>query len=489
VSRRRLRVAIIGSGFGGIGAAVKLARRTRAEIVIFERADALGGTWRDNHYPGAAVDIASHVYSYSFVKWDWRRTHATQPELWEYTNAVVDRFGLRDRIRLSTTVVAARWDDATRQYELELLGPDGPVGAERFDVVISATGLLSNPRYPDWPGLEEYRGISFHTSRWEHEHDLSRRRVAVVGTGSTAVQVLPAIAETAGHVTLFQREPGWVESKLERDLTPRERWVYRHVPLAQRLHRYWLFWKANRRFRGYDKGSRMQRRMRQRCLDFIAATVEDPRTRAALTPDHAWGCKRPIVATTYYAAFNRPNVELVPHAVVSATETGLVDATGAARDFDAIVFATGFQAQRMLAQLEVTGRGGRRLHDAWADRATAFLGTTVAGFPNLFILYGPNTNGGTSLIAQLEREAEVAVAAVRRLERGARAVDTSPEATRRYVEWIDRELASATSAKDSGCHNYFTDERGHIVTEWPRTQLVFWWVTKAWRRRGLRYER
>jgi len=487
MSRRRVRVAIIGSGFGGISAAVKLTQRTHADITIFERADRLGGTWRDNHYPGAAVDIASHAYSFSFIKWDWTRTHATQPELWAYTNAVVDRFGLRERIRLSTTVTAARWDDAANEYTVEFTRADGTTGAERFDAVISATGLLSNPRYPDWPGLADYEGIAFHTSRWEHEHDLSDKRIAVVGTGSTAIQVVPAIAEYAGHVTLFQREPGWVEPKHEREFTPRERWIYKHIPLAQRLHRYWLFAKANRRFRGYALDSRMQRRMQQICLDYINSTVEDPATRAALTPNYAWGCKRPIVATNYYEAFNRPNVELVPHAVVAATRTGLVDATGTARDFDVIVFSTGFQPQRMLAQLEVTGRGGVRLHDAWAERATAFLGTTVPGFPNFFILYGPNTNGGTSLIAQLEREAEIAVAAIRKLERGRRAVDTSAEATRAYVEWIDRELATATSAKNSGCNNYFTDERGHVITEWPRTHIVFWWITKAWRRKGLRY--
>jgi len=481
--RRRLRVAIIGSGFGGLAMAVKLSRRTHADFTVFEQADDIGGTWRDNRYPGCEVDIHSHIYSFSFMKYDWPRTHATQPELYAYANAVVDRFGLRDRIRLGTGVVEARWLGDEEGYEVRTT--DGR--AERFDVVVSAVGLLNVPRYPDWPGLEDYRGVAFHTSRWEG-HNLLDKRVAVVGTGSTAIQVVPALAPFVGRLIVYQREPGWIEPKSERAFAPLERWVYRNVPLAQRLHRYWLWWKANRRFRGYDRDSRMQRRMQEICRSFIDSTVRDPVTRAALTPDYPWGCKRPIVATTYYDAFNLPNVELVPHAVVAATPTGLVDASGAERDVDVVVLATGFQPQRFLANLEIVGEGGLRLHDAWEERATAFLGVTVPGFPNFFILYGPNTNGGTSIIAQLERQAELAVAAIRRLERGrARLVETDPAATVEYVRWVDRELATAASAKNSGCHNYFTDARGHIITEWPRTHLVYWWLTKAWRGRGLRF--
>ena len=466
---------------------MKLSKRTRAEVTIFEKEAQLGGTWRDNHYPGAEVDIASHIYSFSFIKYDWTRTHARRDELWAYTNFVVDRFRLRDRIRLSTRVTGARWIDDDAQYEVSFEGPDGSTGTERFDAVISAIGLLNVPRYPEWPGLDAFAGIKFHTSRWEHEHDLAGKTVAVVGTGSTAIQVVPGIADKVGRLYVFQREPGWIEPKAEREFTPRERWVYRNIPFAQRIHRYRLWEKANRRFTAYDSESEMQERMREVCTAFINDTVQDPATRAALTPDYAWGCKRPIVATTYYDAFNLPQVELVPHAVVSATPTGLVDAEGVERQVDVLVMSTGFQAQRILAPLDIVGRDGVHLHEAWEERATAFLGTTVPGFPNFFILYGPNTNGGTSIIAQLEREAEIAVAAIRRLERGARTVDTTPEATREYVDWIDDELATATSAKNSGCHNYFTDDHGHIVTEWPREHIVFWWITRAWRRRGLRY--
>jgi cyclohexanone monooxygenase len=480
---RPFRVAIIGSGFGGIATAVKLQRRTDAEFVVFEKAPGLGGTWYENRYPGCEVDIPSHAYSFSFLKFDWPRTHATQPELLAYAEHVVDRFGLRPHIRLNTEVREVRWSDATRRYTVT--ASDG--SAEEFDAVVSAVGLLSVPRLPDWPGLDDYAGIRFHTSLWEHEHDLAGKRVAVVGTGSTAAQVVPALASVVGDLTVFQREPGWVEPKSEREFTPRERWIYRHVPLAQRLHRYGIFWAAMRRFKANDATSRRQVMMRRLCEDFIARSVDDPETRAALTPDYPWGCKRPVVASTYYPAFNRPNVHLVPKAVTRATPAGLVDADGVEREFDVIVMSTGFQPTRFLAGLDVRGRDGVRLHEVWNERASAYLGVTVPRFPNFFILYGPNTNGGTSIIAQLERQAEIAVASIRRLERERdRVVDTDPEAARWWVRWIDRQLDTHANAMNAGCHNYFHAENGANVTQWPRTHFVYFLVTRLWRRRGLR---
>ena len=483
-ARRPLRVAIIGSGFGGIALAVKLQRRTSAEFTIYEQASGIGGTWFENRYPGCEVDIPSHAYSFSFIRKDWPRTHATQPELLAYAEEVVDHFGLRPHIRLETRVEAAVWSDVDQQYTVFTSTGE----AEQFDFVVSAVGLLNVPRYPDWPGLDEFEGVMFHTSRWEHEHELAGKRVAVVGTGSTAAQVVPALAPQVGELTVYQREPGWIEPKFERAYTPRERWIYRNVPGAQRLHRAYQFAVAGRRFKANDVRSSRQRTMRQACIDYIASSVIDPVTRAALTPDYPWGCKRPIVASTYYPTFNRPNVELVPHAVTRVTKTGLVDATGAERAIDVLVLSTGFQPQQFLANLRVTGAGGRDLHEAWAERATAFLGITVPGFPNFFILYGPNTNGGTSIIAQLERQAEVAVSAIRAIERRGRGqVDTDAAATTEWVSWIDRQLDTHASAMNSGCHNYYTVANGANVTQWPRTHLVYLLLTRFTRRRGLRF--
>jgi cyclohexanone monooxygenase len=483
--RRRgepLRVAIIGAGLGGIAAAVKLRKRTSATFVIFEQSAGVGGTWFDNRYPGCEVDVHSHAYSFSFLKYDWPRTHATQPELLAYAEHVVRRFGLTPHLRLNTRVTDLVWEESTSTYRLSTEHGD----SAEFDVVISALGLLSVPRYPEWPGLDTFAGPCFHTSRWE-QHDLTGKSVAVVGTGSTAVQIVPSIAPEAGRVYVFQREPGWVEPKNERDFGPRERWLYRNVPLAQRLNRAWIFHKGNRRFKGYDVGSRRQRRMRDVCERFVAGSIADPATRAAVTPDYPWGCKRPVLSSTFYPALNRPNVELVPHAVREVTPTGVVDATGAVRDVDVLVLSTGFQPTKFLASIDVKGRDGRSIHDVWRERASAFLGITVPGFPNFFILYGPNTNGGVSVIAQLERQAEVVVGAVRRLERTRRrSIDTSPAAARRFVTWVDRRLATSASAMNAGCHNYYHDPAGHNVTQWPAGHLAYALATRLLARFGLR---
>jgi cation diffusion facilitator CzcD-associated flavoprotein CzcO len=480
-----MRVAVIGAGLGGIAAAVKLRKHTSATFTIYEQSAGVGGTWFDNRYPGCEVDIHSHAYSYSFLKYDWPRTHATQPELLAYAEHVVARFGLKPHLRLNTRVTDLAWEESTSTYRLTTAQGD----TAEYDVVISALGLLNVPRYPDWPGLDTFAGPCFHTSRWE-EHDLAGKSVAVVGTGSTAVQIVPAIAPAAGRVYVFQRQPGWIEAKQEREFTARERWVYRHVPLAQRLHRARIFHQGNRRFRGYDVNSRRQQRMRALCSDFVASSIVDPAVRKAVTPDYPWGCKRPVISSTFYPSLNRDNVELVPQAVSRVTPAGVVDATGRERKVDVLILSTGFQPTRFLAGVDVKGRDGQSIHDAWRDRASAFLGITVPGFPNFFILYGPNTNGGTSVIAQLERQADVAVAAVRRLERGRkRSIDTSPAAAKWFVAWIDRRMATSASAMNAGCHNYYHDPAGHNVTQWPAGHFTYALATKLVSRLGLRAAR
>jgi cation diffusion facilitator CzcD-associated flavoprotein CzcO len=479
-----MRVAIIGAGLGGLAAAVKLRRRTTADFVIFEQSAGIGGTWRDNRYPGCEVDIHSHAYSFSFLKYEWPRTHATQPELLAYAEHVVEVFGLAAHLRLNTRVTGLVWEESAARYVLST--QDGE--RHEFDVVISAMGLLSVPRYPDWPGLASFTGTCFHTARWEPGHDLSGKTVAVVGTGSTAVQVVPAIASRVGQLYVYQREPGWIEPKREREFTPRERWIYRHVPLAQRAHRAWLFYQAVRRFKGFDVRSRQQRELREACQAFINRSIDDPGTREAVTPRYPWGCKRVVLASSFYQVLNRPNVELVPHEVTRVTPTGLVDAAGTERQVDVLILSTGFQPTSFLAGIEVKGREGRGIHDAWQRRPNAFLGITVAGFPNFFILYGPNTNGGGSIIHQLERQAEVAANAVRRLERrgGVRSIDTKPEAQRRWVAWIDHRLATAASAMESGCHNYYHDAGGANVTQWPGTHVGYLVATRLLARFGLK---
>lgn len=481
-----MNVAIVGAGFGGIATAIKLQQRTSAQFTIFEQSDGVGGTWFDNRYPGCEVDIHSHAYSFSFVRYDWPRTHARQPELLAYANHVVDKFGLRSHIRLKTRVTEVTWIDADQEY---LVRTDQ--GDElRFNAVVAALGLLSVPRYPDWPGLEDFEGVSFHTSRWNQDIDLTGKSVAVVGTGSTAAQVVPSIAPQVKRLHVYQREPGWVEPKHEREFTSRERWMYRRVPALLKLHRAYIFYTSIRRFTGYDTGSKRQRYMRDMCRNFIRTTVDDPDVQAAVTPDYPWGCKRPVLASTYYSAFNNPNVELIPHPVVSVTPTGLVDQAGRETPVDVLVLSTGFQPTKYLATIKVTGVGGADIQDEWQRRTVAFLGITVPKFPNFFILFGPNTNGGLSIIAQLERQAEVAADVVGRMERtGARVTDTDPAMTARYVRWIDRRLAKYASAMDAGCNNYYHSESGANITQWPGTHITYLFATRLLWRLGLRLQR
>lgn len=481
-----MKVGIIGAGFGGIATAIKLQQRTSAEFTIFEQSDGVGGTWWANRYPGCEVDIHSHAYSFSFVRYDWPRTHARQPELLQYANYVVDKFDLRKHIRLGTRVTEVTWIDADQEY---LVRTDKNE-TFRFNAVVAALGLLSNPRYPDWPGLEQFDGVTFHTARWREDVDLAGKTVAVVGTGSTAAQVVPSIAPTVKQLYVYQREPGWIEPKYERDFTTRERWMYKRFPLLFKLNRVRLFYKSIVRFKGFDIGSKRQQYMREMCRSFINTTIKDPETQAAVTPDYPWGCKRPVLASTYYAAFNAPNVELIPHPVVSVTPTGLVDSTGRETPVDVLVLSTGFQPTKFLATVKVSGVGGLDIQQAWRERTAAFLGITVPRFPNFFILFGPNTNGGLSIIAQLERQAEVAADAVARMERtGTRVTDTDPRATARYVRWIDRRLAKYASAMDSSCTNYYHSESGANITQWPGTHITYLFATRLLWRFGLRVQR
>ncbi|GAA0419787.1 flavin-binding monooxygenase [Acrocarpospora corrugata] len=478
-------VAIIGGGFGGIAAAVKLRQAGIDDFTVFEQSPGPGGTWWDNRYPGCEVDIPSHAYSFSFAPRDWPRTHATQPELREYAESVVEQFRLRARFRFGVRVESVTWDEASGCHRVRTSD-----GAERpYRFVISAVGLLNVPRYPAWPGLDTFEGTSFHTSRWDQEVDLTGRRVAIVGTGSTAVQIVPAIAAQVERLRVFQREPGWVEPKGERAFTPAERARFRRFPALRRLYRFRLFLQSARRFKGYDLAGREQRRMRERCLRYIGAAIDDPAVRATVTPAYPWGCKRPIFASGFYPALNRPNVELVPHAIKEVTPKGVVDDLGVEHEADVLILSTGFQPTRFLSQFTVTGRDGTDLQDFWGDRPRAFLGVTVPGFPNFFILYGPNTNGGFSIIAQLERQAEVAVRAIRTvLRRRAKAVDTRPEVLDRHVRWLDRQLADHASAMDSGCHNYYHSPSGANVTQWPRTHFVYYLLCRTLPRAALIYQ-
>ncbi len=479
--RRRLgqartpHVAIVGGGFAGICAGVKLRRAGIETFTIYEKSLSVGGTWRDNTYPGCEVDTHSNLYAYSFTHPDWTRTHARQAELQKYLEGVVDEFDLRNHFRTGVGVNEAVWDERSHTYTLAL--DDGT--SATCQVLISAVGFLNVPRYPDWPGLDTFRGPAFHTARWEHEHDLTGKRVAVVGTGSSASQLVPEVAKVAGRVLVFQREPGWVMPKGDRDLSPEERtalrrpWKWQRERLRQLRRIEKSLWRRN----VYRPGSKVNATYEQMCRDYIDREFADrPDLREAVTPTYPYWGKRVIMASSFYPTLKRDNVELIPRAVAAVTETGVVDVDGVERAADVLVMSTGFQPTNYLAHLEVIGRGGRSIHEHWAGEPRAFLGITVPGFPNLFIMYGPGTNGG-EIVWMLERQAEHAVRAVRRL---ARTGATSVEVKRRWADRYDRWLQSTMQGTAwTVSNNYFKSGSGKVVTQWPYSPLAYRALVRA----------
>lgn len=468
------RVVIVGAGFGGIAAGVKLKRADVETFTIYESSLGIGGTWWDNTYPGAEVDVGSHLYCFSFKPHDWTRTHARQPELQKYLEETVDQFGLRSHLELGTAVESAAWDDDRHVWTVRLA--DGRV--DECHVLVSGVGFLNVPRVPDWPGLDEFDGAAFHTARWEHHHDLTDKVVAVVGTGSSATQVVPAIQPIVRRLYVFQREPGWILPKGERDLTDEERAALGR-PWRRRRERWRLKLQVEKSLRGgrtYRPGTKTNEARRQMCLRYIARQLaERPDLREAVTPTYPYPGKRPVFASTFYPALKKDNVELVPRAVASVTRTGIVDSDGVERAVDVIVMATGFRPTSYLARLRVVGCDGRTLQDHWADEPRAYLGITVPGFPNLFILYGPGTNGG-EIVTMLEAQADYAVRAVKRMMRQrVTAIEVKPRFEERWYRWLQSKMEGTSWTMS---RNYFTAPTGKVVTQWPSGNSLYRVMTK-----------
>ena len=468
------KVIVVGAGFGGIATGVNLTRAGISTFAIYESSLGVGGTWWDNTYPGAEVDVGSHLYCFSFKSSAWTRTHARQPELQKYLEEAVDQFGLRPHLRLGVTVESAVWDEARAVWDVRL--DDGT--ADECHVLVSAVGFLNVPHYPDWPGLESFQGPKFHTARWEHQHDLTGKVVAVVGTGSSATQIVPSIQPIVKQLYVFQREPGWVMPKGERDFGDEERlalgtsWAARRERLRLRYLLEKNLWGGHMN----RPGTKANARREQMCRDYIAREFADrPDLAAAVTPGYPYPGKRPVFASTFYPALKQPNVELVPRAVASVTPTGIVDADGVERAVDVIVMATGFEPANYLARLPVTGRDGRTLQEYWAGEPHAFLGITVPGFPNFFMLYGPGTNGG-EIVIMLESQAEYAVRAVKRLARWRRRrVEVRPRFAAAWDRWLQSKIRGTSWTMTN---NYFKAPTGKVVTQWPYGNLYYRALTK-----------
>jgi len=473
------RIAIIGAGFGGIVTAIKL-QKASIDFVIFERSEGVGGTWWDNRYPGAETDAASHLYAYSFAPYDWSRTHVRRAEIQGYLEHVAESSGLMPLIRFKETVEEAAWDDATSEYVVRTSSGE----TERFQFVVSAVGLFTSPKFPSWPGLEEFGGEVVHTAEWDEALDLTDKRVAVVGTGSSAVQVVPMVAPYAHSVSVHQRQPGWVLPKGDRDFSPLERRLF-SWSFTQRLDRIRLYLRQERReWHGavFRPGSRMNRRSETVARRYLAEVFADrPDLKAALTPDYPFAGKRTVVSSQFYPSLLRDNVRLVPRAVVSCTSKGIIDSEGEEHEADVLVLATGFEATRFLASLEVTGRDGVDLRTVWGPDPFALAGMMVPGFPNFFIMYGPNTNGGLT-VSNFEHEADFVVHQIKRVLRSGRnKVDARDGVVRGYNRWVQHRISSTAWVDGS---NYFASPTGRIVTQWPEGAAIYALVLLLLRRIG-----
>jgi len=463
-------VAIVGAGFAGVGMAIALLRAGRRDFVVLERDDDVGGTWWRNTYPGCQCDVPSNLYSFSFApNPEWSQTFALQPEIGAYLRRVADDFGVRPHLRTRTEVRAAAWDEQARRWRIET--SRGPLTAR---VLVVGTGSLSEPAIPRIPGAERFAGPAFHTARWDRDVGLTGKRVAVIGTGASAVQVVPRIQPHVAQLAVFQRTPPWILPHPGRPTRPRERALFRALPPAQKLVRGGVYWGREclvLPFR-FHRLSRIPQRMARRHLE---AQVPDPVLRERLTPRYEIGCKRILMSDEYYPALQAPNAELVSDAIAEITTAGVRTADGVERAFDAIVWGTGFHTTDLPYAERIRGRDGRTLAQRWcAHGMQALRGTTVAGFPNLFALVGPNTLlGHNSIVFMIESQLAYVLDALRALdERGATACDPRPAAQASFNERLQRRMRGTVWAR-GGCASWYLDADGRNTTLWPGTSWSF----------------
>lgn len=460
-------ILILGAGFSGIGMGIRLKQAGIDSFTILERAGDIGGTWRDNHYPGAACDVHSHLYSYGFEQNpEWSRAYGEQPEIQAYIRDLGERHDIYRHVRFNTEVAGARFDEDKGIWTVDT------DGGERLQarVLISAVGALADPSYPDIPGLDSFQGKLMHTSRWDSDVDLSGKRVGVIGTGASAIQIVPAIAPEVGQLKVFQRTPPWVVPKFDRAMSEWEKLAFRHIPGALALRRTALYWMYEFIYGPMIiSASPWLKRLGAALGRYhIEKAIDDPELRDKLTPDYEFGCKRVLISNDYYPALARDNVELVDGGVARLTANGAVDADGNEHELDVVVSATGFDVPTAGAPVPLQGREGRDLGECWSDGAEAYKGVTVSGFPNLFFLLGPNTGPGhTSVLAYTETQIDYTVQAIRMLiERDLKYVDVKQSVQDRFNRDLHARMDN-TIWLLGGCNSWYLAPSGKNTTLYP----------------------
>ncbi len=455
-------VIVVGAGFGGLGVAHELITAGLSDVTVLERAEDIGGVWRDNTYPGAACDVPSSLYSWSYApKHDWSHRYARQPEILAYLRSEAVRGGLLDRVRTGAEVTAARWDDAGARWRVELRTGEHLSA----DVLVSAVGQLSRPAIPAIEGLDTFGGPRFHSARWDHTVDLRGRRVGVVGTGASAIQFVPGIVDEVAALTVFQRSAPYVVPKADRTYAAWHKRLFTRAPRIHHLARRSVFHLSEQLNKTLDDDGRLAAALHRAWQLHLRHQIKDPRLRARLVPDYPLGCKRLLFSNDWYPALARDHVDVVTDPIGQVEPTGVRTEDGALHECDVLILGTGFAATDFLAPISVTGRDGRSLDDAWEGGARAHLGIAVPGFPSFFCVYGPNTNlGGSSIIGMLEAQAGYIAQAVGAIADGGAPLEVRPEVAEAFDAEIQARLARSVW---SGCSSWYRVDSGRVTTNWP----------------------
>ena len=464
LERETVDIAIVGSGFSGLGTAIHLKRAGRDDFVVLERADEVGGTWWANTYPGCACDVPSHLYSFSFApNPDWTETYSRQPEIRDYLIDCADRFGVRPHIRTGHELTDARWDPEAQRWEVDTSG-----GSFSARVLVLGTGPLVEPKIPDFPGILSFEGAAWHSARWNHDYDLKGKRIASVGTGASAIQLVPSIQPDVDQLYVIQRTPPWVVPHSSRPTTKLERRLYRRLPIAQKLARGFVYGARELLVVGLVKSPRIMKVLERVARGHMRQSIEDQELLAKVTPDYTIGCKRILPSNRWYPTLAKDNVELVTAGIKEIRPNAIVTEDGAELEVDAIVFSTGFQVTEMPIANLVRDSEGRTLRQAWDDSPQAYLGCTIPGFPNLFMMIGPNTGlGHTSVVYMIESQIAYLMDALATMdEQGAGAIEVRRDVAARYNDQIQEQL-QGTVWNSGGCASWYLDEEGRNVTIWP----------------------
>ena len=469
-------VFVIGAGFGGLGAAIKLQESGERDFLCVDRGSEVGGTWRDNTYPGAACDVPSQLYSFSFaLNPDWSHSFSRQPEIQDYLRRVAHEAGVLDRFRFGVTFDSAAWDAESELWRIETSA--GPTTAR---LMVAAAGALSDPKMPDIEGIDSFGGEIFHSSQWNHDYDLTGKRVTVIGTGASAIQIVPEVAKQAARLDVYQRTAPWVMPRRDRAYRGWEKRLLRRIPLLQRAVRAGVYLMREATVPMFIALPGIGKVAARGANANIDRAISDPELRAKVTPHFALGCKRVLLSNDWYPALARPNVELVTDRIRRVTPAGVVTADGTERPVDVLVVATGFMPTELPISQHIKGTSGQTLRDAWSEHGVqAYKGSTVAGFPNLFFLVGPNTGlGHSSMVYMIESQVAYLVDAWRAMRRhGLASVEVLPERQRGWNAELQRRMRR-TVWNTGGCQSWYLDEHGRNVTLWPRTTFAFRRLTR-----------